>query len=153
MRLTEAIERADSEHVVTFLLAAYIETLHFYDGTRRALPAQVKYLPLAGKSDVIRRLQLLRGTLDACVDDRASRPIIEEAIEVFAAACSRLRVLEGETAHPVSAAQAPGIWRRAPLRLPDFRRGEWAVMGITGGSQRDEIRIAARYRALGLLRT
>ena len=42
--LSDAIKLAQTEHVVYFLLAAYVETLDFYD----SIPARAKRLPMAG---------------------------------------------------------------------------------------------------------
>lgn len=93
MNITEAIRIADTEHVVYFLLAAYVETLDYYDPLRSSVPEQVKRLPVAGISDVSKRLRALRTSIEQYAQSNA-RLLIEEAVEVFSAALQRLKVLQ-----------------------------------------------------------
>src|SRR5215212_5996364 len=104
-----AIEFAQTEHIVCFLLTAYVETLGYYETTRLALPEQIRHLPLAGKADVDGRLRILRALLerrDATARD--ARGVTEEAIDIFAAACRRLNVIDALTTNRAqSAAMMP----------------------------------------------
>lgn len=93
MKITEAIKTADTEHVVYFLLTAYVETLDYYDPLRSCLPEHVKRLPMAGLSDVAQRLRALRTTIEHYAQSQA-RLLIEEVLEVFSAALQRLRALQ-----------------------------------------------------------
>ncbi len=49
--ITDALKQAQTEHVVYFLLTAYVETLA-YSGSRYGIPDNVKRLPIDGKTDV-----------------------------------------------------------------------------------------------------
>ena len=93
MQISEAIRRADTEHVVYFLLTAYVETLDYYDPLRSSLPRHVKRLPLAGISDVSGRLHALRTAIEQYAESKIQL-LIQEAIEVFSAALQRLTVLQ-----------------------------------------------------------
>jgi hypothetical protein len=93
LKITDAITTADTEHVVYFLLTAYVETLHYYDPLRSSLPENVKRLPMAGISDVSERLRALRTSIEQYAQSRA-RLLIEEVLEVFNAALQRLRTLQ-----------------------------------------------------------
>ncbi|MGZ5094423.1 MAG: hypothetical protein ACXWCY_20470 [Burkholderiales bacterium] len=93
MKITEAIKTADTEHVVYFLLTAYVETLDYYDPLRSCLPEHVKRLPMTGMSDVSERLRALRTAIGKYAQSQA-RLLIEEVVEVFGAALQRLRALQ-----------------------------------------------------------
>jgi hypothetical protein len=93
LKITDAITTADTEHVVYFLLTAYVETLHYYDPLRSSLPEHVKRLPMAGISDVADRLRALRGSIERYAQSQA-RLLIEEVLEVFSAALQRLKALQ-----------------------------------------------------------
>ena len=93
MQITDAIRTADTEHVVYFLLTAYIETLHYYDPLRSALPEDVKRLPMSGLSDVAERLRALRAATERYAHSQV-RLLIEEVVEVFRAALQRIRALQ-----------------------------------------------------------
>jgi hypothetical protein len=93
LKITDAITTADTEHVVYFLLTAYVETLHYYDPLRSSLPEHVKRLPMAGISDVAERLRALRTSIEQYAQSQA-RLLIEEALEVFSAALQRLKALQ-----------------------------------------------------------
>ncbi|MGZ5165234.1 MAG: hypothetical protein ACXWCQ_32405, partial [Burkholderiales bacterium] len=102
MMITHAIELAKTEHVVRFLLMAYVETLDYYETTRSLLPAQVRRMPLAGKDDLYGRLCVFRTLLQAHQPTaREARRMLGEAVEIFAAASRRLNVLEALTGTPV----------------------------------------------------
>jgi hypothetical protein len=93
LKITDAITTADTEHVVYFLLTAYVETLHYYDPLRSFLPEHVKRLPMADISDVSERLHALRTAIEQYAQSQA-RLLIEEALEVFSAALQRLSALQ-----------------------------------------------------------
>lgn len=93
MKIIEAIGTADNEHVVYFLLSAYIETLDYYDPLRSSLPEDVKRLPVAGMSDVVGRLRALRSTIEQYAQSHV-RPLIAEVLEVFSASLQRLSVMQ-----------------------------------------------------------
>jgi hypothetical protein len=93
--LTTAIELAETDHVIYFLLTAYVDTLDYYDPPRSFLSAHVRRLPITGQSDVSERLRILRDTLKSHVEDNPGvGVIIEEAIDVFSAASQRLSVVQ-----------------------------------------------------------
>jgi hypothetical protein len=93
--LNDAIRLATTEHVIYFLLTAYVETLDYYDPPRSSIPARAKRLPMAGKADVLERLHAL---LDARKAQTRSgsieRVVIEEAVDVFSAALQQLTALQ-----------------------------------------------------------
>ena len=91
MTVTDAIKQAKTEHVVYSLLMAYVEALGH---TGPSVPAPVKRLPIFAKADVNERLDVLREALDSPVSSRPeTRPLIEEAAEVFGAASEQLQTL------------------------------------------------------------
>ena len=95
MFIIEAILTARTEHIVYFLLAAWLEALE-HDGHANAVPVEAKELPLRGHADVKRRLALLRQKLDrtqkyAAADLRRLRDVAA----AFSVACERLRELSG----------------------------------------------------------
>ena len=95
MTIVNAIRLAHTEHVVYFLLTAYVETLDHHDSVRSSLPAPVKRLPMAGKIDVVERLRALRDAAVAHAQSACNvRVVIQEAVEVFSAAVQRLRTLQ-----------------------------------------------------------
>lgn len=93
--ITDAIKTAQTEHVVYFLLTAYVEALGYYDPPRSSLPPYVNRLPIAGMRDVTERFRALRETLDSSVQQDSSgvRALIREAVDVFDTASQRLRIL------------------------------------------------------------
>jgi hypothetical protein len=94
--LPKAIQLAQTDHVIYFLLAAYVETLDYYDPARSALPPQVRRLPIAGRRDIAERLHALRGMPRTHVAENPQlRAVVEEAVETFSAALQRLRSLTG----------------------------------------------------------
>jgi hypothetical protein len=88
--IIDAIRRARTEHVVYFLLSAWLETLQ-YTGRARAFPAGVTVLPVRDDRDVIHRLRLIRRKLasDADTPPRRRR-VLEDAARAFAAAWDRV---------------------------------------------------------------
>jgi hypothetical protein len=93
LKITEAIRTATTEHVVYFLLTAYVETLDYYDPPRSFVPEHVRRLPVTEFSDVSNRLRALRTAIEQYTRSKI-RPLIKEAVEVFTAALQRLRVLQ-----------------------------------------------------------
>jgi hypothetical protein len=91
MLIQEAIAAASTEHVVTFLLTAYVETLQRYEQTRNLFGGHVARVPIAGEADVIARLTVLHEMLAV---DRYARsplgPVLEEARGVLSMALERL---------------------------------------------------------------
>jgi hypothetical protein len=80
-----------------------VETLHHHDSLQRALPADVKRLPMAGRTDVMKRLRALRDAAFAHAHGASTaRTIIHEAVEVFTAAWRRLRVLHNSKEEAVT---------------------------------------------------
>ena len=95
MVLTEAIKSARTEHVVYFLLAAYVETLDYFDPLRSSLPQSVKKLPIEGLADVVERLGAVRAAiLERTPCETRARLLFMEAVDVFTAASQRLRTLQ-----------------------------------------------------------
>ena len=93
--IAQAIKTAQTEHVIYFLLAAYVETLGYYDPLRSSLPPHVHRLPIAGTIDVNERLCALRNTLDAKRQDSSGvQGVLREAVDVFDTALQQLRNLE-----------------------------------------------------------
>ena len=88
--ITDAIKQAPSEHVVYFLLTAYVETLGYVD---LGIPEDVKRLPISGKPDVHERLGMMRDVLKSPRDINAEKGIVEEAVDVFGAASEQLERL------------------------------------------------------------
>jgi hypothetical protein len=93
LKITEAIKTADTEHVVYFLLTAYVETLHYYDPLRACLPEHVKHLPMTGMSDISERLRAVRSAAEQHAEPQA-RLLMGEVLEVFSAALQRLSELQ-----------------------------------------------------------
>ena len=95
MDITDVIRDARSEHVVSFLLIAYIESLQFSN----RLPSRVTYLPVNGVHDVSSRYQILLVELDSALrklDDKTCA-LIAEALKVFGTALHRLALLHVAT--------------------------------------------------------
>jgi hypothetical protein len=89
--ITDAIKLAPSEHVVYFLLTAYVETLGYVD--LYGIPEDVKRLPISGKPDVSERLDIMRDVLDGPQSTTTVKAVIEEAVDVFGAASEQLEKL------------------------------------------------------------
>ena len=94
MTITDALKQAQTNHVVYFLLTAYVESLGWYDPPRSSLPARVVRLPVRGITDVIKRLKALRRVVRRRAHEASSvGRVIEEAVEIFSAASQRLSSL------------------------------------------------------------
>ena len=95
MTIIDAIRTARTKHVVYFLLAAYVETLGYYDPLRSSVPPCVHRLPIAGTIDVAERLHLLREVLGAnCLNSSEVQALLQETVDVFDTATLRLRSLD-----------------------------------------------------------
>ena len=93
MKITQAIRNAESEHVVYFLLTAYVETLGYYDPLRSSLPEHVKALPVSGLPDVAQRLSTVQRLLERHTEhDKAA--VLQEAADILAASAQRLGALQ-----------------------------------------------------------
>ena len=92
MTIVDVIQDADSEYVIYFLLAAYIEAAQF----AAKLPEYVRTLPIAGFGDVELRYQQLMMALHKAVEQRHDNacPEIQDALRVFDTALCRLAFLE-----------------------------------------------------------
>ena len=110
MTITDAVKQANTEHVVYFLLMAYVEALG-YTG-RSSVPAPVKRLPIVTRTDVNERLHVLREALASPASSGPdARPVIEEAADLFSAASEQLNTLNRpEHRQPANAAS------HSPLR-------------------------------------
>lgn len=95
MLIIEAMRSSNSAHEVCFLLTNYVETLQFYDASRR-LPAGVTVLPVLGLDDIemryagLRESQLCDLARSRC---NTAGEIINEAVDVFYEALCRLKTL------------------------------------------------------------
>jgi hypothetical protein len=100
--LPDAIQEADTEDEIFFLLAAHIEALRFCDKLR-LLPWQVRDLPLAGSDDLKARIYGLRLRGTAFDTDHEVCPVVEETIDVFRTALRRLAFLQADRGLPRAA--------------------------------------------------
>jgi len=92
---SNAIQEADTEHEIFFLLVAHIEALRFCDQLR-LLPWQTRDLPLAGSDDLKARIYGLQLRGRASDVDGGSRLVVEETIDVFRTALRRLAFLQAD---------------------------------------------------------
>jgi hypothetical protein len=95
MMICDVMCSAESEYVIYFLLAAYLETTHF----GASLPEWLTKLPLAGFADVEARFQSMLACKAkfAWLSDRPAektRDIAQEAMQVFETASVRLNFLK-----------------------------------------------------------
>jgi hypothetical protein len=90
LMITDAIKQAPSEHVVYFLLTAYVETLGYVD---LGIPEDVKRLPISGRPDVHERLGIMRDVLERPRGMQTRKAVVEEAVDVFGAASEQLAKL------------------------------------------------------------
>ena len=90
MFIIEAILVAKTEHVVYFMLSAWLETLE-HRGGASAIPVEVKRLPIRGLTDVRRRLACVREKLDRDAVPAAEADILRIAAATFGVACEKLR--------------------------------------------------------------
>ena len=94
MMITDVIREAETEHVVYFLLTAYVEAVRFGD-QQNLLPEPVKALPLTGRHQVRERFEQLVIELDKAsqrLNDNAC-VVIKEALHIFISALNRLEAL------------------------------------------------------------
>jgi hypothetical protein len=106
--IIEAIRRARTEHVVYFLLSAWLETL-VHTGRARALPEDAVRLPVREGREVPHRLHLIRERL-ACEKDIAPQRarVLEDAARAFAVAREKLRDLRVRAAYRRQRSRAGG---------------------------------------------
>jgi len=92
MMIDDVIRNAESEYVIYFLLAAYIEAALF----AAKLPEYVMNLPISGLNDVETRFQRLMMEFNKPAEPLPDKPyaVLQEALHVFDAALSRLKFLE-----------------------------------------------------------
>ena len=113
MMLNDAIRLAATEHVIYFLLTAFVETLDYRDPPRSFIPARAKRLPLVGEADLLERLRVLRNACKAHArTEPIARGVIEEAVDVFSTALQRLTALQTATRRvglPNSSVVAPNL--------------------------------------------
>jgi hypothetical protein len=95
-RITDVITQANTQYVIYFLLAAYLESLDHLSMTL-GLPAWVKRFPIHGLDDVDERLAFFLHTAKKMGNGASWEPaIVDEAADVFGAASRRLSLLEPE---------------------------------------------------------
>jgi hypothetical protein len=108
--ISDSIRRAANEHVVYFLLTAYVEArIH-----ARQLNARdwTSAFPLDGEAAVLERLTMLRRGLDGQIRATFDRSALAGAFEVFTAAWERLGILRAQRSNERSAVAARGRERR-----------------------------------------
>jgi hypothetical protein len=93
MMITDVIREAETEHEIYFLLTAYVEAVRYLDKFN-FLPRYMRDLPFAGMDSVKVRVEGLRAGLGE--SDILNRPLLKEAMDIFAAALDRLGSLEQE---------------------------------------------------------
>jgi hypothetical protein len=96
MMINDAIRNASSEHTVYFLLTAYIDSLQF----SARLPEYVTALPVSGLQDLDWRFEKLFAELEMEIGRPESPQLqaLQEAVNIFEAAVTRLRRLLDEDA-------------------------------------------------------
>ena len=99
MIIIDALKLASTEHVVYFLLTAYVETVEHRGPAARALPKEAKRMPVRDADDVVRRLQALRSKRPATHAPREAK-IVDEVIAAFSAAAEKLRALGARISAP-----------------------------------------------------
>ena len=135
MMILDAMCSAESEYVIYFLLAAYLETTHF--GGR--LPEWLTKLPLGGLRDVEARLQSMIACQanfawsSARFDDK-SGDVMQEAMQILETAFVRLDFLKRMRAGVIMAGlpeagrlpvtQGLHIKQDPPMQQPGVRAGE-----------------------------
>jgi hypothetical protein len=124
MTIIEALRRADTDHIVYFLLTAYAESLSWYDLPGSRFPARVTRLPVASVDDVSERVNALKNAQESQVPRPSrARVILEEAIDVFDTASRRLKFLARRASGLARGARAERArdHMRAPLPHPQPR--------------------------------
>ena len=89
MIIINALNRAASEHIVYFLLTAYVETVEHRGPDARAVPEDARRMPVRDANDVFRRLRALRSKRATTTAPREAR-MIDEVVSAFSAAADRL---------------------------------------------------------------
>lgn len=100
MLMIDALRRAGTAQEVCFLLTSYVESLQFYDLPRQ-LPTEVTALPVRGLNDIAARLTGLRAACQVSPVHRSGSTdyaMLEEAINLFAAAHQQLQMLDAPSA-------------------------------------------------------
>jgi hypothetical protein len=131
MMIIDAIKNAETEHVVFFLLTAYLEAVDYLD-SRFGLPAPVKRLPVSHRNDVRNRARVLHRALNAA-GAAEGRALIEEAAGVFNAAWQRLAILG--RALKAGGASSPSLWSRLRrgVRLPPHMPFAFGCLALAVG--------------------
>lgn len=114
MMIGDAIDNASSEYEIYFLLTSYIESVQYCRRLNK-LPGHFLHLPMTGMADVRMRLDGLSLEFDQLSQsaDHEQRVRIGEAVEIFAAALSRLRRLDQGTGQPLGAERSAGLLEAA----------------------------------------
>lgn len=102
MTITDVIRDADSDHVIYFLLSAYVNANRCGDRLK-SLPEPVAALPLSSTADVKSRFEVLIVELDAAskrLDDQACL-MLKDALTIFGTALNRLQSLDGRRYWPL----------------------------------------------------
>ena len=99
MIIIDALKLATTEHVVYFLLTAYVETVEHSGPSARALPKEARRMPVRDASDVVRRLRVLQVKRSSFKVPREVR-LIDEVVSAFSAAADRLRALGARISSP-----------------------------------------------------
>ena len=101
MNIVDVIREADSDHVIYFLLSAYVNTSK-YDERLPTLPDNIVLLPLITKDQVRSRFETLMLELSSASQrlDNSECITIREALIVFGTALSRLQSLDAKRSVP-----------------------------------------------------
>ena len=109
MMIVDVICDAESEHVIYFLLVAYIEAARF----PAKLPENVLNLPIQGLKDVETRVRRLATEVYGLSEGQSERTRVEvqDALNVFDTALERLTFLQHErkSLHAVSLLPIHGL--------------------------------------------
>ena len=92
MIIIDALRLAANEHIVYFLLTAYVETVEHRGAAARAVPEDARRMPVRDAGDVMRRLSVLRSKRATTTAPREVR-MIDEVVAAFSAAADRLCTL------------------------------------------------------------
>ncbi len=110
----EAIVKASNEYEIYFLLTSYVEAARYCSRLNK-LPGHFLHLPMTGTADVRMRLDGLSlefDRLSQCADhEQCAR--IGEAVEIFAAALSRLHRLDQGAGRPSGTQRSAGLLEAA----------------------------------------
>jgi hypothetical protein len=114
MIIIDALKLASSEHVVYFLLTAYVETVEHRGLASRALPKEAKRMPVRDADDIMRRLRVLQAKRPAA-NARREAKMIDDVVAAFSAAAEKLRALGARVSAP-GVGQSVRYSLIAPLR-------------------------------------